>query len=673
MGDYDDFGPTEEQYDLYTDLEFAIPLHYELSPITGMFVGTTWEFSIEQMYTKTLHQVWLILTSKMRQCDVNRAIACAKACLPIHSRIEHLRGMLRRMEIQPEGKERMLATACTYSIKGACYTTYEHEGCLFFSRYLSVTKDYKVELHQVIQEESTVALEDIIPDQVERIGLYKKGYFGDVKLMDLSRSREIIETGLTFREKRVISCWFDTHVLRINGFEVEGEHVSAMEYLDVGRRYFGLLEPKQPWYVNVPLFITENLPLVVACGCECHCKSENIGDISVSGPACFHCQKGSPRIQRSLIDVVDDEDSYSVFITEHWSCHSTIDMNVIVLPGKEVVVNMFCELRFKREKDRLLVTVTDRNSTVQVSEEIVWCGYVSPVCIEVLDEGSVPVLPLTNQPAWMNYIVMMGYRRRTPLPFKLPHMIEAMGWNGYQGDALFMPFGDNYRFIDKTTTDFVARRNAAVELIKRASHFAVGIFLRDVFLVKRLIGVDVFFRLLMRDVWAVTGLYFSDLMFPRTTFVYSATWHQRYRSLMSSSMPFPTAPRWLILILMFTPLNNDLIKVLLSYLERFPIRLVNWWQRYEFESLDFASCHYEDRVQQRVSKERARGLIRVASMTTSRKSYENMKLVNLESERLPRSLADLEEDADSPFCDQKEMGEFAISLSYQEMTMINAE
>jgi len=242
--------------------------------------------------------------------------------------------------------------------------------------------------------------------------------------------------------------------------------------------------------------------------------------------------------------------------------------------------------------------------------------------------------------------------------------VEAMEWNGYQGNALFLPFGDDFRFIDKTSTDFIARGSAAEKLIERASHFAVGIFLRDVFLVKRLIGADVFAQLLMRDVWAVTGFYFADLMFPRTTFVYSAFWSQRYRSLMTPSMPFPKAPRWLTLILMFTILNNDTLKLLLTYIERFPIDQVNWWARYEFEPLDFASCHYEERVRDRILKERVRGLIRVASQTLNRESYERLKLLDLTLERVPKTMLELKEDTDSPFCDQEEMDEFSNSLSY---------
>jgi len=661
MEDYEDFGATEEQYAFYQDAEFAIPVEYELIPLVGVRVEVNGEFPAMQLLTKTYQQVWLILTSKMQQREVNRAIVCAKACLPINSRIEHLRGMLRRMDVFPESKERIPNVISTYSIKGACYSFWEFEGRLCFSRFLTVTVDYKVEIQINAPEEVVVPLQEVVPEVFERVSEYHEGYFGEVRLMDLGKSRSIIEMGLTNEEKKVVSCWFEAHVLRLDGFERKGELVTAEQYLEVMKQHFGLVVMRQPWYFNVPLFITDKMPVIVTCGCDCHLMHKDHED----DLDCHWCHGGKPRLERALIDSVGREESFHVKLDEHWSAHSMLSMEVEVLEGQTVEVQMYYRLRLQRAGDVLKVCVYDRAGNKICSDGYEWPGRILPQCLEVISEGDLPVMSLTNQPQWMNYIITMGWRKRSPLPFKLPHMVEVTEWNGYSGNALFFSVGDNFRYIEKNSSEeFVAVDRVAVSLVRRASHFAIGIFLRDVFLIKRLIGVDVFSRLLMRDVWGITGLYFADLMFPAGNFVYSASLHHRYRSLMAPSLPICRVPKWLGMLLMFTCLNNDVLKVLLFFLERYPVEKIEWYDEYDFSPLDYASCFYEEQVRQRVRLERQRGLIRSVTRVDKRSAYEKKRLAYLSREPVARSVEELRADPTSVFHDQAEMEEQARLLHY---------
>jgi len=622
----EDYYEEELDYDDESEREVALKVSYMLTKKNPQPVPVPrWvnEFPISQLGVKTDYQKWLIMTSRMNQKTVNYAIACARSRLPMDSRLEHLRCILNKMLPQAEEKPKVVEKNAVYVVGDTVYEARMTDDGLWFSGLIHVTTAYEVVTREVVVDTTcTLALDvSACPHREVRSS---KGYFGDIKMRDITKSREILETGMTRREKEIISCWFDDHVLTSVGFTTTTYEVTDKEYLAVMKGKFGMRMPATPWYINVPKFITDDVVITTDCGCACHVGRE---DFHVEGQ-CDWCMGGEARVAATVLsesyEVKDTVLPVTVF--EHMAGHSTLKYDTEIKLGHVTKVEALLTLEIEAQVEGVKVSVKDGSGVLIHEQMQSMSGWVSSMQVEVFNERTMPHLPIHWQVNWMDYVLIIGEKVRSPLPFRPPYITEALEYEGYDSNCFVMVVGRKLIAISKTWEEEIPLGEASGQLLSMAMNCAVGIMMRDTGAVVALIGSELFDHFLMASKWCLTGFYYADLIFNGLYKVsrLSPQWGIVYRNAMIPVVSRFSVPQWLYEILLMTQMPNEIIDLMIKTIEAYPVDVVELHDQFDVTPLDESPCFKYQRLTERMRKDFYEFRYRGASRRVSVKDYDKM-------------------------------------------------
>jgi len=627
MGD-DEYYDDDLDYDDEHERESALNVSYVLKkkhPQPIRIERMDSEFSLSQLGAKNEKQRWLILTSRMCQKTVNYAIACARARLPIDARLEHLRCLLVKMLPQPEEKSKPSEKNAIYVVGQEAYEAQMIDDGLWFSGLIHVTTSYEVVMRELTVD-TTCTLASDISACPNREVMSTVGFFGDIKLRDLSKSRDVIESGLSVREKEIVSCWFDKHKLTSQGFSTDVYAVTDKEYLDVMTKHFGMKTAATPWYVNVPRFITDEIKITTDCGCGCHVGRQ---EYHVDG-RCDWCLDGTVRVVSTMISESHDEhdEQTPVTVFEHLSDHSTLQYEVKIRDNYVTKVDALMKLEIIPSEGNLRILVKDRTDQLVHMQDEKMSSLMFPVQVEVFNEKTMPGIPCQQEVKWLDYILVVGHKVRAPLPFRPPYITEAMEFEGYDSNCFLLVVGKKIIALSKTWEEEVPLATASEKLTSMAMNSAVGILMRDASAIASLIGDQLFDHLLMSSKWCVAGFYFADLIFNGLSKVsrLSPQWGITYRNAMIPIVSRFSVPQWLIHILMATELPNEVIVVLIRCIEGFPVYECQLHDDFDVSPLDVSMCskltHLTRCLKRDVKEFRYRG---VRKQMTTKKYDETLR------------------------------------------------